>query len=131
MIRKAEILISKNNLEIYIDVENKTKIIRYLQQDDKHKKKFKYFCDIFLSGLTNNYLYGKEEIDNKSMGVTAIKFFKGNENDRIYCKEIEHSDKTKVIILSELLTKKKNQKIKQREKNIIHKVGGYNYELGK
>ena len=131
MARKVEILLrNENNTRILcIDVENKKKILDYLTQDERHKKKFRVFCDLFLGKLRIHDLYGKEAIDSKTKGVTAIKFFKRNENDRIYCKEIELKDTKLVIVMSELLTKKKNKKLKQREKNIIKKVGSYTYEI--
>lgn len=131
MKRKAKILRKNDNGNriICIDIENQDEILAYIEQDKRHRKKFLYISDIILLGLTNTDLYDKEEIDNRSKNVTAMKFFKKNENDRIYCKEIEEENRTLIIIMSVLLEKKKNQKVKQREKNAIHKVGGYEYEL--
>ena len=131
MKRKAEILRtnSKENRVLCIDYKNKSEILDYLMQDERHIKKFKYIADIILNNLKITDLYDKEEIDEKSKGVTAMKFFKGQENDRIYCKEIIDNDKTFIVIMSVLLEKKKNNKVKQREKNAIHKVGGYEYEI--
>ena len=58
-----------------------------------------------------------------------MKFFKGQENDRIYCKELTLNDKTFVIIAAELLEKKKTQKLNEKIKNLIYKVSSYEYEL--
>lgn len=43
-----------------------------------------------------------------------MKFFKGQENARIYCKEVTMEDYTFVIIVSELLTRKKTQEIDKK-----------------
>ena len=131
MKRKAEIIRinDKGNRVLCIDADNKAEIMAYLTQDDRHKKKFRYIADIILNNLKIPDLYDKEAIDDKSKGVTAMKFFKGQENDRIYCKEIISGNKMVVVIMSVLLEKKKNNKVKQREKNAIHKVGGYEYEI--
>jgi len=114
---------------IYIDEENAKEIYQYIQQDERHKKKFRFITDTILGGHRNTEVYDKEDIDDKSKGVTAMKFFKGQDNDRIYCKEITKEDKTFVIIAAELHKGKQKQKNKQKEINIIHKVAGYEYEL--
>ena len=114
---------------IYVDEENAKEIFQYIQQDERHRKKFRFITDIILGGHRNTEVYDKEEIDDKTKGVTAMKFFKGQDNDRIYCKEVTKEDKTFVIIASELHKGKQKQKNKQKEKNIIHKVAGYEYEL--
>lgn len=56
-----------------------------------------------------------------------MKFFKGQENARIYCREITKADKTFIIIASELVKNKKTQKLNQHLLNIIHKVAKYEY----
>lgn len=131
MKRKAKIIRSNQTGSriLCIDLENQNEIVKYIKQDERHRKKFQYISDIILQELTNKELYSKEEIDNKCKGVTAMKFFKGQENDRIYCKEIEENDRTLIVIMAVLLEKKKNQRVKQREKNAIRKVGGYDYEI--
>lgn len=88
-----------------------------------------HICSIILNNLKNRDLYDKEEINSKCKGVTAMKFFKGQTNDRIYCKEQTLEDKTFVVITSELFEKKKTQKVKGKNKNIIEKVGSYEYEI--
>lgn len=55
--------------------------------------------------------------------------FKGSQNTRIYCKEVKQKDKTLVIVTSELLPKKKNQKNKEKEINLIEKVADYDYQI--
>jgi hypothetical protein len=117
--------------EIYVDQENADEIINYIDQDARHRKKFRIISDIILNGLRNTNLYDKEEINKQSKGVTAMKFFKGQENDRLYCKEVTRGDKVFVVIMVALRLKKKSQKLSHREKNIIEKVASYEYELEK
>ena len=115
--------------EIYVDQQNAEQILQYIQQDNRHKKKFNHIADLILDSLRNTGLYDKEEINQQAKGVTAMKFFKGQENDRIYCKEITKADKTFVVIMVALRLKKKSQKLTQKEKNIIENVASYEYEL--
>ena len=131
MKRKAiEIRKSNDNKRaIYIDKQNAKEIYNYINQDKRHQKKFRDITNIILEGLRNTELYDKEDIDKKSKGVTAMKFFKGQENDRIYCKEVTKEDKTFIVIACELHQKKKSKGISHKEKNIIHKVAEYEYEL--
>ena len=131
MKRKAiEIRKSNDNRRaIYIDEQNAREIFNYINQDERHKKKFQFITDIILEGLKNTEVYDKEEIDEKSKGVTAMKFFKGQENDRIYCKEVAKEDKTFIVIACELHQKKKSKGISHKEKNLIKKVANYEYEL--
>ena len=110
--RKArEILKSKDGKRIIcIDTDNWKTIIDYINQDVRHKKKFEYICGVLLDGHRNTDIYDKEDINDKCKDVTAMKFFKGQDNDRIYCKEMSLEDKTFVIIAAELFEKKKTQK---------------------
>ncbi|RYM31298.1 hypothetical protein ERX46_16570 [Brumimicrobium glaciale] len=117
------------SIAICVDVKNATEILSYLGQSDKHKKKFRHICNLIFNRLKNRDLYDKEEINSKSKGVTAMKFFKGQSNDRIYCRELTLKDKTFVVITSELFEKKKSQKVKGKNRNIIEKVGSYEYEI--
>lgn len=131
MKKKATIIkISSNGKRcIAVDSENASEILAYLKQDRRHLNKFEDICNIILNGLHNPFLYDKEEIDHASKGVRAMKFFKGQENDRIYCKEITQNDKTFVVIASELHERKKSEKLSHKEKNLIHKVANYDYEI--
>ncbi len=58
-----------------------------------------------------------------------MKFFKEQENNRLYCKEVTRDDKVFVVIMVELRLKKKSQKLRQKEINIIEKVASYEYEF--
>jgi len=112
---------------IAVDTENYDKILQFLNER-KLIKKFELICNTILSGLKNSDLYDKEDINDKCKQVTAMKF-KGRENARIYCKEVKQKNKTLIVITSELLPKKKNQKNLQKEINLIEKVAGYDYEI--
>ncbi len=115
---------------VAVDAENAEAILTYIQQDKRHAKKFRHIVELILSGLRNTELYDKEEINDKAKGVTAMKLFKGQENDRIYCKEYTtDKGKTFVVVAAELREKKKTQKNAHKENNLIETVAGYEYEL--
>ena len=131
MVRICEHMISSKDGKraIYIDIENKEEIITYLRQDNRHKKKFRFITEIILGGHRNTELYDKEEINDKCKGVTAMKFFKGQENDRIYCKEIHSNDDTFIVVTAILHERKKSNSLSSKEKTIINRIGGYEYEI--
>lgn len=131
MARKCEHIISSDDGKraIYIDSENKDEILAYLRQDERHKKKFKFITKIILEGHKNTEVYDKEAINDKCKDVTAMKFFKGQENDRIYCKEIKSDQGTLIVVTSVLHKRKKSQKLSSKEITIINKIGGYTYEI--
>ena len=112
---------------IAVDKENVAVIMQFLR-DNNLSKKFELICSTILSGIKNTDLYDKENINNKCKNVTAMKF-KSKQNARIYCQEVKQKDKTLVIIASELLPKKKNQKNKEKETNLIEKVADYDYKI--
>lgn len=131
MTRKCEHIISSKDgkRSIYVDLINKQHILGYIRRDERHRRKFQYITDIILGGHKNTEVYDKENINEKCKGVTAMKFFKGQENDRIYCKEIHTAKGTIIVIASILLEKKKNTRLSAREIAVIEKVGGYKYEV--
>jgi hypothetical protein len=114
---------------IYLDEENLDKIKAYIFQDERHKKKFRIISNIILEGLRNSALYDKEDINHKCKDVTAMKFFPGQENDRIYCKEIHSTSGTHIVVAAILYERKKTTKLSQKQKNIIQKVGGFDYDI--
>lgn len=130
MVRKAIIIRKSADGKrcIAIDKDNYEVILAFLNTDQRHKNKFADIVNYLLAGLKVPELYDKEEPDSKSKGVRAMKFLKGQENARIYCREVTMEDKTFIIIASELLAKKKTQKINQKILNIIHKVASYDYQ---
>lgn len=113
---------------IAVDAENYDVILSFINKNPRHSNKFADITNILLAGLRMPQLYDKEEPDAKSKGVRAMKFFKGQENARIYCREVTMKDRTFIIIASELLPSKKTQKINHKILNIIHKVASYDYK---
>jgi hypothetical protein len=84
---------------------------------------------LILEGHKNTELYDKEEINEKCKDVTAMKFFKGQENDRIYCKEQKMEDGLYIIVTAEIYLKKKSEKVSKKEIPIIEKVAQYEYKI--
>jgi len=127
--RTAKIIRSSDDgkRHIAVDKENWGEILLFLKSK-KLVKKFDLICNVIFSGLRNTELYDKEDINNKCKQVTAMKF-KGSVNARIYCKEVKQKNKTLVIITSELLENKKNQKNQHKEIHLIEKVASYDYEI--
>lgn len=131
MKRKCEHMISAKDGKraIYIDVDNKEEILAYINQDKRHKKKFLYITEIILGGHRNTEVYDKEDINEKCKDVTAMKFFKGQENDRIYCKEIKSKEGTFIVVTAVLYEKKKSEGVTSKEIPMINKEGSYEYEI--
>lgn len=129
MKRKAKIIKSASDGKrfIAVDKENAGEILQFLRANNLNKK-FELICSTILSGLKNPELYDKEDVNSKCKNVTAMKF-KGKQNPRIYCQEVKQKNKTLVVVTSELLPKKKNQKNKEKEINLIEKVAGYEYQI--
>ncbi len=111
-----------------IDKQNEKEILAYVNQSDRHRKKFRHILELILGGHRNSDLYDKEDIDDKCENVTAMKFFKGQENDRIYCVE-QRTDGIFIIVAVELYEKKKSQKLTKKEIPIIQKIANYEYEI--
>lgn len=119
---------SDGRRSIAVDEENAEELLTFFRQDKRYQKKFNHICDLILGNHVNRELYDKEEPDDKSKGVRAMKFFKGQENARVYCKEVNTRDKTTVIVAAEVLERKKQTKLTHKEINIIHRVASYEYE---
>lgn len=131
MNRKCRHIVSstEGKRAICIDEENMNEILAYIRQDERHRKKFRYISDIILSGMRNTSLYDREDINERCKDVTAMKFFKGQENDRIYCKEIHTASGTLVVVAAVLHRRKKSTRLSKKEISLIEKVGGYAYEV--
>ena len=129
MKRDCELLVHNKDGKraIFIDTKNKAEILEYLLRSDKHKKKFALIQKHLLEGLRNTDLYDKENINDKCKDVTAMKFFKGGSNDRLYCKEVSTEEGIRIVITSILHEKKKSQKNSNREITKIETVASYEY----
>ncbi len=119
---------SDGRRSIAVDEENAEELLKFFRQDKRYKKRFNHICELILGNHVNRELYDKEEPDAKSKGVRPMKFFKGQENARVYCKEVTSRGKTTVIIAVEVLERKKQTKLTHKEINIIHRVASYEYE---
>lgn len=137
MKRKALIIKRSENGKrcLAVDEENANELLRFFKQDLRYKKKFNHIADLILENHKNTELYDKEEPSKECKGVRAMKFFKGQDNARVYCKEISRNDKTFIVIAAELLERKKKNKLGEQELNIIKRVAKYEYtkfkEFGK
>lgn len=130
MERSCEIIaMSKDGKRaICIDKQNKASIVAYVNQSPRHLKKWQHIMKLTLGGHKNTELYDKEDINKKCKDVTAMKFFKGQENDRIYCKE-QAEEGLYIIVAIALHPKKKTQKPGHKEISIISKIADYEYKI--
>lgn len=131
MKRNCKYLISSKDGKraIYLDEENKDEILAYLHKDNRHIKKFRFISEIILGSHRNPDVYDKEEVNSKCKGVTAMKFFKGQDNDRIYCKEVHSADGTFIVVAAILYKRKKTTKLNREQIKLIEKVANYEYEI--
>jgi hypothetical protein len=120
---------TNNKRHVCIDKENEEEIMNFLKADPARLKKFKHIVKILLEGLRNSELYDKEEVSKKATDVTAMKLFKQGQNIRLYCKEQRTEQGVLCIIVAELLEKKKEEGLSKTTKNLIEKVGGYEYVI--
>lgn len=111
-----------NRRHICIDKTNSSVIFSFLKEDKARRKKFLHIIDLLLQGKIISDLYSSEQINKATKDVTAMKLFKGGQNIRIYCKEVTTKDGTFYVVVSELLPKKKTQKITGIVKNLINTV---------
>ena len=114
---------------IFIDKINASEILNYINRDERHKKKFLFITELILRGIKNPQVYDKEEINGRKTSVTAMKFFKGQVNDRIYCREFSSNGKRQIIMAIILIEKKKTQKLTKPIKSLIEKISKYEYEV--
>lgn len=116
---------------VALDAEHEEALLAYITQDARHFKKFTTIVNLLLDNLRNTNLYDKEDINERCKHVTAMKLFKGQENDRIYCQELRQDatgGKVFVVVAARLHEKKKNQRNKQPEINMIEAVASYEYD---
>lgn len=129
MQRKCEKIITGSKKSIYIDSINKKEILNYLNKDKRHKTKFNFMVQILIDGLYNSKIYRREDINNNCKDVYAMRFFVNQENDRIYCKELNDKNGIRIVIMAILHESKKAQGLSSKEISKIEKVGGYIYEI--
>lgn len=122
--RKKIELTAIGDIMFYVDENNDGDIRRFFRDDfSKLQKKLHKIAN----KIATKDEYGSENYNNQIKNVTAIKF-KGRwfGNARIYCKDY-YLNSQRVIVLSELLHSKKQNKLRQREKTLINRVNSYDY----
>ncbi len=78
-------LFDKCKVEVYIDKQNFEEILKILLEKEAKARKAFYYI---LRCQYEQDSYGKENIDEKTANITAIKFkVKSNQNIRIFCRE--------------------------------------------
>ena len=112
---------------IAVDSENAEELLNFFQKNKRYRKKFDHICELILGGHKNRELYDKEEPNGRCKGVRAMKFFKGQENAGVYCKELVLEDHDCIIVAAEILTRKKQTKLSYKEINLIERVASYEY----
>jgi hypothetical protein len=129
--RKCEIFAQSpdGKRAVCIDKENKKEILAFVMQSPRYRKKWLHIVQLILEGHKNTELYDKEEINDKCKDVTAMKFFKGQENDRLYCKEQKTPEGIFIVVTAEIYPKKKSDKVSKKEIPIIEKVARYEYKI--
>lgn len=114
-------------VEVYIDSENPKnfqEIAEVLKQAGS--KKVKRLMAVILKNEYHELIYKREEDD-----VTAIKLMagkSGNQNYRIYCRELFKEGKKVVLITPHIKKVQKNQQ-DQTIINIIQTIKNYDYEF--
>lgn len=95
--------------------------------DGRHKKKFQDIVNHIKNELNNRHLFKREKLDGEVNAIWAMRFFVGQENDRIYCQQTTFNGK-KAFVLSSLLLHKETDENGPREIAEIEKVSNYEYE---
>ncbi len=133
MVRLCQILYETTDGKkaICIDKANSKTILAYINQSKRHREKFLHIVELILGGHRYRELYDKEDINEKAKHVTAMKFFKGQENDRIYCKEQRTEEGIYIIVTAVIYQRKKTNKVSKKEISIINKIASYEYQIEK
>jgi hypothetical protein len=122
--RKCHIVTSSNDgrRHLYMDKINMSVIVSYINRSDRHRKKWMAIVEMIMGGNINRQLYDNVEICKECKGVTSMNFFRGQENDRIYCKEQMTTEGLIIVVVMH---------VSKNEIPIIKKIGQYEYEIEK
>jgi len=115
------------NTHIMVDDENAEIILPYVMRDGVDKE-FKDIRAILKENLRNREKYCKVDVSDKAKNMFEMRFTNNGRNDRIYCQQVNISEK-RIIIMIELFEGKKSQSIPKRIKTRIEVMGGYEYEI--
>lgn len=128
--KRSAILLDENlhkTTLIMVDYQNAKEILPYIMKDTVDKE-FKEIRDLLKENLRNREKYCKADVSSKAENMFEMRFVKYGRNDRIYCQEMNYSQK-RIIIMVELFESKKSQDIPKKIKSRIETMGGYIYEL--
>jgi ABC-type cobalamin/Fe3+-siderophores transport system ATPase subunit len=120
---------ANGSVTIACDTVAIAEITAYIGQDQRHKDKFIDIIAVLLGELTNRHLYKREKISAEIKNVTAMRFFVGQENDRIYCQEMSAGEKKKIVILGILHLHKDTDELSAQELKEIETLSKYEYEI--
>lgn len=123
MNKKAVILAKGAKYNICCDVDFLPDFIKYVFQDDSHRKEIKLIFDQVREGLKTKK-YGDE-----SFGTKAMKPFKNRENDRIICNVTKRTRKKQCIVMSEIFLHKTSQNNDKELTNRYKIVSKYSYDI--
>lgn len=123
MNKKAVILAKGTKYNICCDVDFLPNFIKYVFQDDSHRKEIKLIFDQVREGLKTKK-YGDE-----SFGTKAMKPFKNRENDRIICNVTKRTKKKQCIVMSEIFLHKTSQINDKELTNRYKIVSKYSYDI--
>ena len=128
--RKYKLVRQKDatKVKIGVDAETYKQIFAYIGSDNRHKEKFKDIVAVVLEKLANRHLYRGEKISPATKDITAMRFFVGQENDRIYCKEMFEGE-WKIVVMGILHLHKTADGNSSVEINLIETLATYEYEF--
>jgi len=99
--------------------------------ESRYKKKLQLFAQQWLANKSiSRQLYEKEAIDGKCDNIYSFKPGRGKENPRIYCQQVNtEKGYAVVLVMGELVRKKKTTHLSHKEKSAIQRVAASTYEL--
>lgn len=113
-----------------VDLKIQKEFFDFINEDQNHRAKFKQIRDHILEER-NIYFenYGKEGFNSQTRHVTAMKFFKGGKNVRVYCVEVKTSKGAFYVVAAHFLGKKKVQQNDNQIREIVKRISKYEYEI--
>jgi len=114
---------NRNNILFYVDTDYEEELFELLSNNSKIREKFQRCLYLILTGQATMDVYRKEAVSSKAKDVWAIKV----SSYRLYCKEVQESDKKYVVIAKHIT--KNTQKLSKKMKKKIKIIGGYDYEF--
>lgn len=110
---------------LYVDEKFENELLEFLS-DPKILVKYFNRVDFMLSDGYKDDIYGHEQNSSKSKDVYAMKIYlKGNH--RIYCKEFNETTSKKIVLIE--YRYKKTQFLNKELRNLVDRIGEYEYEF--